>query len=117
MEPTQPRDLIDYFITSFNIPANRINWGFQMKILKSLLLRYTMEEVKYAIDYYKKKGVEVYSLGWLKFGTNMSIPSSLLLAEKYAKEGGSGERNRKRIEQHNKTKRGTDAPEHLFTEA
>ena len=86
-----------------------------MKLLNSLLTQYTLEEVKFAIDYYVGQGKEIYSLGWLKYGTNMDKPVSLYRAEQNVVKEGSGERNRKRMELNHKTQRRTDAPEYLFT--
>jgi len=109
------KELLSYFVTSTGVDASQFKWGFQMKILNSLLTQYSMEEVKFAIDYYVKQGTQMYSLGWLKYGNNMEKPVSLLHAEQSIRKEGSGERNRKRIELNHKTKRRTDAPEYLFT--
>lgn len=86
-----------------------------MKLLNSLLVRFSEEEIRYAINYYVQQGVEMYSLGYLLHANHMEKPVSLYHAEQNTTSEGSGERNRKRMELNHKAQRRTDAPEYLFT--
>lgn len=109
-----PKDVVSYFVIAFSV--DKVNWGLQMKQAKSLLSKYTGNQIKYAIDYYKDRGEMLYSLGYLLFKDNMKNPLSLYHAEMNMQEGGeSGERNRQRvIRQAVQTKYGTESVSYLF---
>ena len=110
--PLSARQLVIKMAEAFNI--QNVNWSKSMSQMKRLLEKFTPEEIEYAIDYYKNKGVEVYSVGF--FSGNMGDPCSLLKAEKHSLRGGSCERNWKRIIQNDSAKRRKDYPEYLFAE-
>lgn len=102
-----PKDIVAYLIVTFNV--EKVDWSFQMKLAKRLLHLYTGTEIKYAMDYYKTKGDNVYSLGYLLTNGHMKDPVSLYHAELNMQEGGdSGERNRERIRQNSKTEYGCE---------
>lgn len=108
-----PKAIIDHFSSLFGVSDT--NWAAQMKMAKMLLKEYSGTQINYALTYYKNKGVDIYSLGFL-FG-RMEEPISMLKAEMSVKrDGNSGQRNRERIRQLRSTKCGTEYPEHLFTE-
>lgn len=113
-QKTQPstKELVIKLAETFNIPT--VDWRKSMTQMKRLLEKYSPEQIEYAIDYYSKKGVQVYSVGFLS--GNMDDPCSLLVAEKHSLKGGSRERNWKRIIQNDKAKCRKDYPEHLFAE-
>ena len=116
MEKTnqQPKDLVSYLVYVFDL--GKVNWAFQMKLAKTILSKYSFGEIKYAIDYYKSRGEDIYSLGFLTHKNNMKDPLSMYTAEKNAQESDdSGKRNWARIEQNRKTVGGEDSAEHLFT--
>lgn len=109
------KEIVSYLINSFGLKS--VNWGFQMKLAKSLLTQYSYMEIIYAINYYKDKGIQISSLGFLTYKMNMKDPCSMYLAEKNMNEGGnSGERNLERIRQNNQTKHRTQYPINLFEE-
>lgn len=109
------RELVIYLVSTFNI--TNVNWSLQVKLAKTLLAEYSWNEVTYAINYYKNKGIDVYSLGYLLHGNNMKEPMSMYYAECHAQESDkSGERNRKRIELQ-QTECRTSYPCSLFTES
>ena len=109
------KEIVSYLVNSFGLKD--VNWGFQMKLAKSLLTQYSYMEIIYALNYYKNKGIQIYSLGFLTYKMNMKDPCSMYLAEKNMNEGGnSGERNLERIRQNNQTKHRTEYPIHLFEE-
>ena len=110
----QPKDLVAYMVRLYDLKG--INWGFQIKLAKSLLSKYSYPELIYALNYYKGMGESLYSLGFLSHKNNMNDPLSMYKAELNTQESGdSGERNRNRIKQNRKTFSGKDSAEYLFT--
>ena len=108
------KELVKYLATSFNI--SNLNWSLQVKLAKTLLEKYKWSELVYAINYYKNKGANIYSLGFLLYGNNMKEPISMYYAETHTEnDGKSGERNRKRIELQQAQHR-EEYPRSLFTE-
>lgn len=89
------KNIISYFVQTFKI--NNINWSAQMAILKRLLKTHTQDEIIFAIGYYKRKGVNMYSLGYL-FKT-MGEPMRELKALKTiaTQTGDSYERNQQKF--------------------
>lgn len=111
-----PKDIVAYLVITFG--ATNIDWPFQMKLAKKLLNKYTGTEIKYALDYYKAKGEDIYSLGYLSTGSRMKDPVSLYHAELNIQEGGdSGERNRERIRQNSQTEYRAEPVGYLFAES
>ena len=107
------KDIVTYYIQTFNVQS--VNWPLQMRLAKTLLKKYNYNEIKYAIDYYKGKGMEVVSLGFLTYKTNMKDPVSLYHAEANVIEGGdSGDRNWTRIAKNSKAQYGAEYPVDLF---
>ena len=88
--------------------GQNVNWAQQMSQLNKLLKNYTYEEVEYAINYYKKQGIELTSIGYFVYSgfKNMKVPVSLLQAEKQIAEmnggGNSSDRNKQRVRENNK---------------
>lgn len=111
------RDIVAYMCKTFALTD--IDWSRQMIFAKKLLTKYNGSEIKYAIDYYKEKGKDVYSLGFLMYGSNMKKPISMYTAEKHIQmqeNGDSGERNRNKVRQYSEAKCGTEYPCYLFAE-
>ena len=111
------KDIVAYLRRMFAL--TNINWSRQMLFAKQLLEKYKANEIKYAIDYYKEQGVNVYSLGFLLYQNNMNKPMSMYTAERHIQvqeNADSGERNHNKIRQHSETKRGTEYPCYLFAE-
>lgn len=111
------KEIVGYFSNLFDIKD--INWPLQMRLAQRLKEKYKDQEIKYAINYYKDVGCEMYSLGWLLYKNNMKIPCSLYQAEINMQKGeDSGERNWNRINQQNsKAERRTEYPCYLFEES
>lgn len=108
------KELVKYLAASFEIP--NLNWSLQVKLAKTLLNDYKWEELIYALNYYKNKGINIYSLGFLLHKNNMKEPISMYYAETHTNnDGKSGERNRKRIELQ-QTQYREEYPRSLFTE-
>ena len=70
------KDIVAYMCKTFALTD--IDWSRQMLFAKKLLTKYNGSEIKYAIDYYKEKGKDVYSLGFLMYGSNMKKPISII---------------------------------------
>lgn len=111
------KEIVVYFINTYHL--QNINWPLQIKLAQQLQSKYKGQEIKYAINYYKDIGREMYSLGWLLYKDNMRIPLSLYHAEINMQKGeDSGERNWNRINQQNsKAKYRTEYPCNLFEES
>ena len=112
------KDITAYFIQQFALSG--VNWARQASLAKKLLKLYNGTEIKYAIDYYKNNGTEVYSLGFLLYGSNMEAPMKQLTAEKHINKQecvDSGERNRNKIRQYSEAQRREEYPLYLFTES
>lgn len=97
-----PKELVSYMIVSFSL--EKIDWAIQVRHAKDLLTKYTWIQLKYAIDYYKKLGTPLYSLGYLKVKNNMKDPLSMCKAEEsIVEDNNSGKRNWDRIRNYSKT--------------
>ena len=88
--------------------SRNINWSHQQKLLTLLLKQFSEEEIIFAINFWRSQGVDIKSLGFLTYNNfvKMSLPIQALEAKKYTKkkEGeDSFERNKRKIEQANKT--------------
>ena len=81
----------------------QLNWSGQMVIVKRLLKTYTKEQLLYAIDYYAKKGVHIYSIGFLNTKT-MKDPINDMQAVNEIKQWSddSGTRNQRKFAENNK---------------
>ncbi len=114
-----PRELVKYLISTFKL--TNVNWAMQTKLAKTLLALYKFSDLTYAINYFKTKGVEIYSLGWLMNEKNMKEAMSMKVADINSQDsGGSSDRNRKRIEQFEQLQQaecGEDYPSFLFAES
>ena len=114
-----PRELVKYLISTFQL--KNVNWAMQTKLAKTLLTLYKFSDLTYAINYYKTKGVNIYSLGWFLNEKNMNEAMSSRIADINSQDSEqSGDRNRQRIEQLNKlqqAERGEDYPSFLFAES
>ena len=109
------KEIVAYFKRVFALDS--INYPLQMRNANALLKKYTSLEIKYAIDYYKEKGQEVFSLGWLLYRDNMKYPVSQYHAEINTQGGeDSGERNKQRVEQYSKAKCRKNDIGYLFEE-
>lgn len=109
-----PKDIVDYFRGLFGV--SEINWPQQIRIVKKLLEDYSDTQIIYALNYYKNKGVNVYSIGYLK--GRMKDPMSMLTAEKHVQRNeGSGRRNQERIGKLRSAEYRAEYPQHLFTES
>ena len=90
------KEIIKHLGQTYGI--KNINWSAQMMITKSLLKTYTKEQLLYAIDYYKKRGVEIYSMGYFK--NSMDKPCRELEAQRFIANqdtGDSSERNQRKF--------------------
>lgn len=114
-----PKELVLYLASSFKIEG--LNWAMQIKIAKKLLNKYKFTDLTYAINYFKSKGVNIYSLGWFLNEKNMGEALSMKAADTHSQDNAqSGDRNRKRIEQLDKlqqTECGEDDLSFLFAES
>ena len=92
-------EIFKHFAECFGI--EHIDFKKQGSLLKRLKQKYSDEEIIYALDYYKKQGVSLYSLGYLLYGNNMIMPCTEYHAkEVVAKQDGTAEsRNMQRIRQ------------------
>jgi hypothetical protein len=115
MSMMSPKKLLDAFYEIYK-PRN-INYAYQMQIAKGLVQKYSEDELLYALDYFNKRGISIYSLAYLR--GNMEEACSLLKAEKFMDRGGedSGSRNWKRVVQNSKAKHREVAPKYLFEES
>lgn len=105
------KDIVIELTEVFAVP--KINWGQQMILAKQLLKKHTAEEICFALRYWKTKGKNIYSLGFLLRA--MDEPLSVYKAEKYSIGGDSGERNRQRIQiKNSKAEHRTSYPIDLF---
>lgn len=114
----QPKELVTKWIELFK--PKDVNWKHQMIMAKTLTDKYTVEELFYALEYYRSKGVQMYSLGFLS--NNMDDPCSMLKAEKTIQviggtNGSSKERNWKRVIQADKSKHRKNSVSYLFEES
>lgn len=93
------KTIVQHFVQTFGV--TNINWSAQMAILKKLLKTYTKEQITYAIDYYAKRGTEMYSLGFLT--KSMDKPMKEFMAIKNTASWGddSGERNQRKFTENN----------------
>ena len=89
------KSIVKYFISTFGVQT--VNWPQQVKIVKSLMERYSREEIVYAIDYYKSKGTDMYSLGFLN--RNMEEAVTAKKTEEYlsTQTGDANERNKRKL--------------------
>lgn len=109
-----PKDIVSYMGKTFAV--SEINWAQQITLTKNLLKKYTPEEIIYALNYHKQKGVKMYSIGFLF--RNMTDPIKEMKATKnIIKDDKSGERNKERVRRLRQTKYRAEYPEHLFTES
>lgn len=97
------KKLMGYFVDLFSVKT--INYPQQMRMLKRLMETYTKEEIQYALDYYAKNGVSMYSLGYLSEKT-MARPLKEIEASKVIEQWSddSGERNKRKFAENNKTR-------------
>ena len=108
-----PKEIVIYCCKLFDV--SDINWAQQILITKKLLEDYTDTQIIYALDYYKNKGKDIYSMGFLK--GRMKDPISMLNAENTAQGSeGSGERNQNRIRNLRSSEYRAEYPEYLFAE-
>lgn len=84
--------------------VKNINWSAQMVIVKKLLNSYSKEEILYAIDYYKQKGVNMYSIGYLFSAMKDPVDECKAKREVNLWSGNSGERNQRRLAENNQTR-------------
>lgn len=111
-----PKEIVSYMCLRFDV--KKVNWAIQIKIAKKLLEKYSAIQIKYALDYYNSKGVEVYSLGFLTASNKMKDPLAFYEAEKNMQESvDSGERNKKRTQQNSEAQYRTEYPRYLFEES
>ena len=109
-----PKDIVDYFRKLFRV--SDINWAQQVQIVKKLQEDYSDTQIIYALNYYRNKGENVYSIGFLK--GRMKDPISMQNAERATqRSAGSGERNQNRIRNLRSSKYRAEYPEYLFAEA
>ena len=114
----ETKKLIKFFCDLFELPS--VNWAVQTKLAKKLLDKHSYDELCYALEYYKSKGVAMYSLGYLTAKDALSAPLDLYKAEKAfnLQDGDSGERNKQRcIRKDNETNFGEEYYFDLFKES
>lgn len=112
------RDLVLHWIELYNVED--IDWKKEMSIAKKLLSKYSDEDISYVLQYYKDRGNYIYSLGFFVFKNYkfMSDPIKERKAELNCKgDDDSGERNRRKLEQNNKTNNRTKLDFSMFEES
>lgn len=99
--------------------GDNINWPHQMKMLAKLQETYSDEDIVYAVDYYKNRGIPITSFGFLLYKDNMKDPCKLAAAERNIcmQEGSSGERNKQRVRNNSKAYGGEEPYFSLFAES
>lgn len=93
------KTIISHFVQTFDI--DNINWSAQMVILKKLLKTYSKQQINYAIDYYKAKGINMYSLGYLIRGMDEAITSYKAEIDISLQVGDKSERNQRKFRKNN----------------
>lgn len=78
MKTNPNKELVVYFFSE----SNPDSWSRQMSLMKRLTSKYTEEEIKYATDYYRRKGAKLTSVGFLLYRDNMLNPCTELHALK-----------------------------------
>ena len=96
------KQIVMHLVQTFGL--SNINWSAQMMIVKKLLKTYTQEQILFAIDYYAKQGVHIYSMGFFNTKT-MDKPTKEYEALNQTKtwSDDSGERNRRKFTENNQT--------------
>ena len=95
------RSLIHHLVQANEI--EKINYPAQMTILKNLLTKYTNLQIRYAIDYYRNKGVRIYSFGYLKTGMKEALMAMETEVATATQVGDSSERNQRKFRKDNET--------------
>lgn len=100
--------------------VTNIKWVVQIQLAKKLLSRYSFNEIDYALRYYKSKGVQLYSLGYLLATDVMKDAVDLYKAEQTIclQDGNSGDRNKQKcIRKDNETNIGKEHYFNMFEES
>jgi hypothetical protein len=113
------KELVLLFLELFE--SNDITWAKEMKLAERLLDNFSPEDLRYALNYYKKAGYTLNSLAFFITKGFSAIHKAISMREAEVKmtEGGStsGERNRRRIEQNSQTDFGKKSYFSLFEES
>lgn len=78
MKSNPNKELVVYFFSD----SNPDSWSKQVALMKRLTNKYSEEEIKYAIDYYRRRGTKLTSVGFLLYKDNMLKPCVELQAVK-----------------------------------
>lgn len=113
------KELVLLFLELFELKS--IMWAKEMKIAERLLDNFCPDDLRYALDYYKKSGHTLNSLAFFIAKDYNAVRKAIMMknAEERMIEGDedSGERNRRRIKQNSKANFGEKSYFSLFEES
>ena len=93
------KQIIMHLVQTFEL--TNVNWSAQMMIAKKLLKTYTAEQILFAIDYYAKQGLHIYSLGFLSKTMDKPMKEYEAVNQTKTWSDNSGERNRRKFTENN----------------
>ena len=79
------------------------DWKMQTILLKQLLEKYSIDEMFFAINYYHNKGIDIYSLGYFRYGMRKALMAMKAEQDIENQVGDANERNRNKLRANNET--------------